>query len=30
MGCSFKRQKGVTIIDAFPKILDDSKKKIDR
>ena len=26
MGCSYKRQK-VTIVNAFPKILDSSKRK---
>ena len=27
MGCSFKRQKGVTIINGFQKIIDSSKRK---
>ena len=27
MGCSFKDKKGVTIVNAFRKILDDSAKK---
>ena len=27
MGCSFKRQKSVTIVNAFQKMLDDSKRK---
>ena len=27
MGCSFKRQKGVTIVNAFQSILNNSKRK---
>ena len=27
MGCSFKDEKGVTVVNAFQKILDDSAKK---
>ena len=27
MGCSFKRQKKVTIVNAFQSFLNDSKKK---
>ena len=27
MGCSFKNKKGVSIVNAFQKILDDSKRK---
>ena len=30
MGYSFKRQKGVSIVNAFQKIIDDSKRKPNR
>ena len=30
MGCSFKRQKGVSIVNAFQKILDSSKRKLNK